>query len=124
MFRNVLFFLTALLVPSLAYGRNPSADLSVQLVPSNGTSVIIGGSIGFLMAVLSGLASYVLLSVIDKKSEPRSPLLQWLFGPRSAPSGFRVAAKLGRMLPALWFGGSWLTLCVNSNWTYPGFVER
>jgi hypothetical protein len=33
-----LFFLAALLVPDLAYAANPSADLSVQIVPAGKTT--------------------------------------------------------------------------------------
>jgi hypothetical protein len=37
-----LFFTAALLVPGLAYGANPSADLSVQIVPAGGTACDTG----------------------------------------------------------------------------------
>jgi hypothetical protein len=42
--RNKLFLLAALLLPAIAYGANPSADLSVQVIPA-GSSGPISGSI-------------------------------------------------------------------------------
>jgi beta-glucanase (GH16 family) len=44
--RNELFFVAALLVPGLAYGGNPSANLSIQIVPAgqNNGSILPSGN--------------------------------------------------------------------------------
>jgi hypothetical protein len=104
--KNLL--LMAALMAGLTYTGHPSAAFSVQFVPSSGDSVMTGICVGLLIGAISGFMSLLVFSDTYKEPAPRSPLLQWILGPKSPPSGFKVAGKISG-LPIFWFGGSWLT---------------
>jgi hypothetical protein len=103
-----LFLMVALLVTGLTYPGHPGAAFSVQFMPSSGDSVMTAICVGLLIGAISGFMSLLVFSDIYKEARPRAPLLQWILGPKSPPSGFKVAGQISG-LPIFWFGGSWLT---------------